>query len=177
MRTLEQCKAEVFRRSEEKIRKRKVVRRYVIAACLPLCLFVSFWAVMILPAMMPAKSADSTAENAAPMEFYNDTEKEMSTSTATVAVVVAGETHPVAGEDAFAAAAFLSKLEYSPAKVCKCLPQFRVITDSGEYGIHLGEGYARCDRGQARLTQEQMNILQSLLYAAVPDWTPVQKNS
>lgn len=177
MRTLEQCKAEVFRRSEEKIRKRKVVRRCVIAACLPLCLFVSFWAVMILPAMMPAKSADSTAENAAPMEFYNDTEKEMSTSTATVAVVVAGETHPVAGEDAFAAAAFLSKLEYSPAKVCKCLPQFRVITDSGEYGIHLGEGYARCDRGQAKLTPEQIAILQNLLYDAEPNCTIGQKIS
>lgn len=177
MRTLEQCKAEVFRRSEEKIRKRKVVRRYVIAACLPLCLFVSFWAVMILPAMMPAKSADSTAENASPMELYDDTEKEISTSTAAVTVVVAGESHLVSGEDAFAAAAFLSKLEYSPAKVCKCLPQFRVITDSGDYGIHLGEGYARCDRGQAKLTQEQITILQSLLYDAEPNYATGQKIS
>lgn len=177
MRTLEQCKAEVFRRSEEKIRKRKVVRRCVIAACLPLCLFMSFWAVMILPAMMPAKSADSTVENGSPMELYDDTEKEFSTNTATVAVVIAGETHPVAGEDALTAAAFLPELEYSPAKVCKCLPQFRVITDSGEYGIHLGEGYARCDRGQAKLTPEQITILQNLLYDAEPTYTTGQKIS
>ena len=176
MRTLEQCKAEVFRRSEEKIRKRKVVRRCVIAACLPLCLFMSFWAVMILPAMMPA-SADNAEKNGSPMELYDDTEKEFPTSTATVAVVIAGETHPVAGEDAFTAAAFLPELEYSPAKVCKCLPQFRVITDSGDYGIHLGEGYARCDRGQAKLTPEQITILQNLLYDAEPTYTTGQKIS
>ena len=40
MRSLEECKAEIFRRSEEKIKKRKQQRTRILAVCLPLCLCV-----------------------------------------------------------------------------------------------------------------------------------------
>lgn len=70
MRTLDQCKAEVFRRSEERIRKRKIARRYLLAACIPVVLCVGMWSVMILPAMMPASMADmAAAENMAVSDY------------------------------------------------------------------------------------------------------------
>lgn len=40
MRSLEECKVEIFRRSEEKIKKRKQQRTRILAICLPLCLCV-----------------------------------------------------------------------------------------------------------------------------------------
>ena len=40
MRSLEECKAEIFRRSEEKIKKQKQQRTRILAVCLPLCLCV-----------------------------------------------------------------------------------------------------------------------------------------
>lgn len=175
MRTLEQCKAEVFRRSEEIIRKRKVVRRCVIAACLPLCLFVGMWSVLILPAMMPA-SADNAAEFAPPMEMAEDSEKTALDINSggigkpvSATVAVSGVEYSLSPEDTAAALVILQDLEYNPAKVCKCLPQFRIKTQEASYGIHLSEGYVRCDAGQASLTQEQIEILREIYQRTVPE--------
>lgn len=88
MRTLEQCKAEVFRRSEEKIRKRKIVRSCVLAACVPVVLCVGMWSVLILPAMMPASMADMAAsENMAISE-----NEAHSIHTSAMQVVIEGNT-------------------------------------------------------------------------------------
>lgn len=40
MRSLEECKAEIFRRSEITIKKRKQMRNRILAVCLPLCLCI-----------------------------------------------------------------------------------------------------------------------------------------
>lgn len=40
MRSLEECKAEIFRRSEITIKKRKQTRNRILAVCLPLCLCI-----------------------------------------------------------------------------------------------------------------------------------------
>lgn len=45
MRDLEACKAEIFRRSEIRIKKRKTIRNRVIAVCLPVCFCVGAFAV------------------------------------------------------------------------------------------------------------------------------------
>ena len=182
MRTLDECKAEVFRRSEKIIKQRKVVRRCVIAACVPVCLVIGVWATMILPAMMPASAendamADSAMIESATILEYPEKHIETTPTGKSVTVVVEGVGYSVSGEDAIAAAEFLQELEYNPAKVCKCLPQFRVVTQDGSYGIHLNEGYARCEEGQASLTQEQIDILRALVLSAVPDWTPSRKIS
>lgn len=58
MRSLEECKAEIFRRSEEKIKKKKRNRGRILALGIPLCLIAVLWSVLILPAMLPAKSED-----------------------------------------------------------------------------------------------------------------------
>ena len=180
MRSLEQCKAEVFRRSEKIIKQRKVVRRCIVAACVPLVLVLSVALAMVVPAMMPAKAENEMAVDSAVLadaEKYTESALGTSPAKTSVTIMVEGVSYSVFGEDALAAAEFLQELDYNPAKVCKCLPQFQVVTPDGSYGIHLGESYARCEAGQAALTIEQESVLLRLLHSAVPDWTPIQKNS
>lgn len=58
----------------------------------------------------------------------------------------------------------LVNLKYNHNKVCKCLPEYRVDTEFGTgYGINLTEGYARCDKGQADLTREQIDKLKEIV--------------
>ena len=172
MRTLDECKAEVFRRSEKIIKQRKVVRRCVIAACVPLALVLSVCLAMMVPAMMPASAENEMAEPPAMLdaaEKYTESAIHTAPTEESVTVVVEGVGYSVSGEDAIAAMEILQELEYNPARVCKCLPQFRVVTQDGSYGIHLNEGYARGEEGQASLTQEQIDILRALVLSAVPD--------
>lgn len=58
----------------------------------------------------------------------------------------------------------LSNLEYDQGKICKCLPEYKVNAElENEYGINLSDGYARCDKGQAELTEEQINIMKEII--------------
>ncbi len=61
MRELNECTAEVFRRSEKRIKERKRNRNRILALCIPFCLIVTVWSVMIRPAMMPTKQANNSA--------------------------------------------------------------------------------------------------------------------
>ena len=61
MRNFEERKAEVFRRSENRIKERKRNRNRILALCIPLCLIVTVWSIMILPAMMPASKSNNNA--------------------------------------------------------------------------------------------------------------------
>lgn len=49
MRTLEDCKAEVFRRSEERIKERKRKRNRMLACCIPLCLLLVTGGLYVRP--------------------------------------------------------------------------------------------------------------------------------
>ncbi|MCI8331439.1 MAG: hypothetical protein HFE78_01230 [Clostridiales bacterium] len=60
--------------------------------------------------------------------------------------------------------AMLINLDYDPAKVCLCSPEYNVDTEFGiNYGIHLSNGYARCEKGQADLTQEQVDTIAKII--------------
>ena len=61
MSNFEERKAEVFRRSENRIKERKRNRNRILAFCIPLCLIVTVWSIMILPAMMPASKSNNSA--------------------------------------------------------------------------------------------------------------------
>ena len=61
MREINECTAEVFRRSEKRIKERKRNRNRILAFCIPLCLIVTVCSIMILPAMMPASKSDNSA--------------------------------------------------------------------------------------------------------------------
>ena len=49
MRELTECKAEVFRRSEVRIRERKRVRKHIVMLCIPLCLLMVLGTLMLSP--------------------------------------------------------------------------------------------------------------------------------
>lgn len=53
MRNLEDCKTEVFRRSEERIKKRKRNRNHVLACCIPLCVLLVAGGIYIRPLFEP----------------------------------------------------------------------------------------------------------------------------
>ncbi len=51
MRELSECTAEVFRRSDERIKRIKNVRKCVMAVCVPLCLFAVVMSAVFLPSV------------------------------------------------------------------------------------------------------------------------------
>lgn len=57
MKELNECTAEVFRRSEKRINERKRNFIRILALCIPFCMIVTVWSVLIRPAMMPAGEA------------------------------------------------------------------------------------------------------------------------
>ena len=61
MRNFEERKAEVFRRSEKRIKERKRNRIRILAMCIPICLVITVWSIMILPAMFPANKSNNSA--------------------------------------------------------------------------------------------------------------------
>lgn len=61
MRNFEERKAEVFRRSANRIKERKRNRNRILALCIPLCLILTAWSITILPAMLPAGKGNNNA--------------------------------------------------------------------------------------------------------------------
>ena len=58
----------------------------------------------------------------------------------------------------------LLNLNYDPMRICRCRPEYTVDTEFGKgYGINLTAGYARCDKGQADLTQEQIDTIAEII--------------
>lgn len=77
-----------------------------------------------------------------------------------------GKSHTFTSGDAVAMTNILVNLQYDKNKLCKCLPEYKVDTEFGTgYGINITEGYARCEKGQADLTQEQIDTLKDILWA------------
>lgn len=71
MRELNECTAEVFRRSEKRIKARRRNRNRVLAVCIPVCLIAAVWSVMALPAAVLKETservgADRELDGAAP---------------------------------------------------------------------------------------------------------------
>ena len=53
---------------------------------------------------------------------------------------------------------------YDISQICRCDVEFTVITEFGvEYGVNLKEGFVRCERGQAFLSNEDMQKIQTFL--------------
>ena len=74
MRDLQACQAEVFRRSEARIKARKQRRKHILLACIPLALCLA----LLLPGTMPASKDAAAPENNAgmpedmPLEMVQD---------------------------------------------------------------------------------------------------------
>ena len=63
MRNFEERKAEVFRRSENRIKERKRNRNRVLTLCIPICLVLMVWSVATLPPLFTQKSNDAEYED------------------------------------------------------------------------------------------------------------------
>lgn len=72
MRELHECQAEVFRRSEKRIKQRKQRRKHVLMGCIPLVLCISLLWVFVLSDRMAAGSKNSGAADALPGELLQD---------------------------------------------------------------------------------------------------------
>ena len=68
------------------------------------------------------------------------------------------------GSDSVNLTDILINLKYDPMRVCRCVPEFTIKTEFGEpYGVNLSQGYARCEEGQADLTEEQIERIREIL--------------
>ncbi len=74
MRDLMECQAEVFRRSEERIKAKKQRRKQLLMACVPLAVCVTLLSAFLLPAMMPA--GEDGADNGSAMGQPTQSSKE-----------------------------------------------------------------------------------------------------
>lgn len=75
-----------------------------------------------------------------------------------------GKSHTFMSGNSVTMTDILVNLKYDKNKLCKCLPEYKVDTEFGTgYGINLTEGYARCDKGQAELTREQIDKLKEII--------------
>ncbi|MDE5995971.1 MAG: hypothetical protein K2G56_03545 [Eubacterium sp.] len=79
MRELNECTAEVFRRSEKRIKKHRRIRNRVLAVCIPLCLVFTLLAVENKqsnpPVMMPAGSGMAGYAEEFPQGDISDSEE------------------------------------------------------------------------------------------------------
>ena len=75
-----------------------------------------------------------------------------------------GQKYELHGADSAAMTDILTRLDYNPNAVCRCMAEFIVDTEKLS-GIHvnLTQGFARCEKGQAALTEEQARILQDII--------------
>lgn len=70
MRNLQECQAEVFRRSEKRIQERRKVRNHILAVCIPVCLVITVWSSTMLPALFPGNRKNMPTEEKT--EFADD---------------------------------------------------------------------------------------------------------
>ena len=69
MRNFDERKAEIFRRSEQRIKERKQNRRRILTVCVPLCLALTVGSAAILPEMLPVGPDNASGENALMPEY------------------------------------------------------------------------------------------------------------
>jgi len=81
---------------------------------------------------------------------------------------IEGQDYPLTEENQTSLATLLGQLEFRTEDVCECIAEITVISASTEqYHINLEEGFVRCSRGQAILTQEQIRLLKNMISALI----------
>ena len=79
-------------------------------------------------------------------------------------VTLDGSAYTLSGSDAVTLTAILENLDYNSDDICSCSTEFTVETEVGtEYEVNLTEYFARCDAGQAALTQKQVDAIGEII--------------
>ena len=70
----------------------------------------------------------------------------------------------LAGSDSVKITDIMIHLDYEPDRICRCMAEFTVDTEmiSG-IQVNLTEAFARCEKGQAALTEEQVATLRKII--------------
>ena len=119
------------------------------------------------PALGEAKAGrpddDHTHAPADEPESANGTEDGYCGNTS-VTVTLDGSAYTLSGSDAVTLTAILENLDYTSDDICSCSAEFTVETEIGtEYEVNLTGYFARCDAGQAALTQKQADAIREIV--------------
>lgn len=100
--------------------------------------------------------------------FAEETEEEESTvgycGNMMTNVYLNGIEHTFAGSDSVTITDILIHLDYDPDTVCRCAAEFTVDTEMlAGIEVNLTLGFARCDKGQAALTETQAAAIQEII--------------
>lgn len=81
------------------------------------------------------------------------------------AMVTVDETsYSLTGSDAVMLTDILAWLDYDPNTVCRCMAEFTVDLETlKNIQVNLTEAFARCERGQAALTEEQVQTIRTII--------------
>lgn len=75
-----------------------------------------------------------------------------------------GEIYRVDASDSLVLTRILNNLSYDPAQICRCMTEFTVDTETlTGIQVNLTEAFARCEKGQAALTEEETEILRAMI--------------
>lgn len=124
----------------------------------------------------PATGSVTGSENGMKEELYIDhshrfaEETEMTDSTGAycgntvTTVYLGGEEYSFGGTDSITITKILKNLPYDPAETCRCMAEFTVDTEWLEdIEVNLSQGFARCELGQAALTEAQVTTLREII--------------
>ncbi len=75
-----------------------------------------------------------------------------------------GKKYSFCYDDSVTLTDILINMEYDKDKVCDCETEYGVDTEFGDgYSLNLTQGFARCDNGQADLTEEQLEKVKEVM--------------
>lgn len=79
-------------------------------------------------------------------------------------VYLDGMNYTLAGSYSVIITDILIHLDYNPDEVCRCMTEFTVDTEEiPGIEVNLTEGFARCEQGQASLTEKQAELLREII--------------
>lgn len=79
-------------------------------------------------------------------------------------ITLDGVQYDLHGADSDAVTNILRSLDYDPDAVCRCMAEFTVdIETMAGIEVNLTEAFARCELGQAALTEQQVVILRDIV--------------
>jgi len=81
-----------------------------------------------------------------------------------VRVTLDGKAYDLHGADADTITNILRSLDYDSGLTCRCMAEFTVDTELlADVEVNLTQGFARCEKGQAALTEEQAQLIRSII--------------
>lgn len=79
-------------------------------------------------------------------------------------VYLDGETYSFGSSDSVALTHILKNLPYDPDEFCRCMTEFTVDLETlKNIQVNLDQAFARCERGQAPLTEKQVQTIRTII--------------